>query len=99
MNKLNYSTPLQNSLWDLFQAWPVLYQNSLFANIWKCIPALVVWAIWWERNKRIFRKECHSLEFVLEGIEKSISEVTNSSLKKAKFNPVVTSWDSQVVQN
>ena len=59
---------------------------------------MVVWAIWWERNKHIFRKESHTLEIVLEGIERSISEVTNSSLKKSKFNHVVTSWDSQIIQ-
>ena len=34
----------------------------------------------------------------MEGIERSISEVTNSSLKKTKFNPVVTSRDSQIIQ-
>ena len=59
---------------------------------------MVVRAIWWERNKRIFRKESLTLEIVLEGIERSISEVTNSSLKKSKFNPVVTYWDSQIIQ-
>ena len=56
LNKLNYGTPLQNNLWDLFQAWLVLYSKYLFANLRKCIPPLVVWAIWWEQNKRIFRK-------------------------------------------
>ena len=45
-----------------------------------------------------FRKESHTLEIVLEGIERSILEVTNSSLKKKKFNPVVTSWESQIIQ-
>ena len=88
--KLNYSTPLQNTLWSLFQAWLVLYQNSLFANIWKCTLALVVWAIWWERNKHIFRKVSLPLESILEGIERSISEVTNSNLKMTKTNPIVT---------
>ena len=59
---------------------------------------MLVWAIWWERNKRIFRKESHPLDNVLNGIERSISEVTNSSLKMIKFNPIVTHWDSQIVQ-
>ena len=50
------------------------------------------------KKKYIFRKENHTLEIVLEGIERSISDVTNSSLKKSKFNHVVTSWDSQIIQ-
>ena len=98
LSKLKYSTPLPNNLWDLFQAWPILYKKSLFSNIWICAPALVVWAIWWERNKRIFIKESLLLEIVLNGIERAISEVTNSSLKRLKFNPIVTHWDSQLVQ-
>ena len=59
---------------------------------------MVVWAIWWECNKHIFRKESLPLDIVLNGIERSISEVTNSSFKMIKFNPIVTHWDSQVVQ-
>ena len=70
----------------------------MFANIWICVPTLVVWAIWWECNKHIFRKESLPLDIVLNGIERSISEVTNSSLKVIKFNPIVTQWDSQIVQ-
>ena len=38
------------------------------------------------------------MDIVLNGIEKSISEVTNSSLKVVKFNLIVTHWDSQIVQ-
>ena len=78
LKKLNYSTPLQNNIWDIFQAWLVLYPNDLFVGIWKCTLALVIWAIWWERNKRIFRKEVSSLEKVFHIIEKLISEVTNA---------------------
>ena len=54
--------------------------------------------LWLERNKCIFRKESHPLEIVLQGIESAISEVTNSSLKRVKVNPIVTHWDSQLVQ-
>ena len=96
LSKLNYYIPFPNNLWDLFQAWPILYQKSLFANLWKCIPIVVIWAICWERNKHISEKESLPLDIVLNGIQKSISEVTNSSFKVVKFNPIVTQWDSQI---
>ena len=33
LSKFKYCTPLPNNPWDLFQAWPLLYQKSLFANL------------------------------------------------------------------
>ena len=45
-----------------------------------------------------FQKESLPLEIVLNGIERSILEVTNSSLKMIKFNLIVTHWDPQLVE-
>ena len=66
--------------------------KALFARIWICAPALVIWAIWWERNKRIFKNEFAEKEIVLQGIEKSISEVNNASLFRCKINPTISIW-------
>ena len=55
LQKLNMMFPLPNTLWDLFNGWPSSNNHSFYACLWKCIPALVIWALWWERNKRIFR--------------------------------------------
>jgi ribonuclease HI len=87
------SLPLPNSLWDLFQSWPFLFSRSLFASIWKCIPVAVVWAIWWERNKIIFRNEKSNLESVLDGIENAISERVNTNVFNCMNNISVTAWD------
>ena len=38
------------------------------------------------------------MDIFLNGIEQSILEVTNSSLKVVKLNVIVTHWDSQIVQ-
>ena len=87
------SSPLPNSLWDLFQSWLVLFSRSLFASIWKCIPATVVWAIWWERNKIIFCNEISNLESVLDGIENAISERVNANIFNCMNNILVSAWD------
>ena len=73
MQKLNLSMPLPYTLWELFQSWPILFSKCFFSCIFKCSPALVIWAIWWECNKRIFRNVTNSLDLVLKGLEKSIS--------------------------
>ena len=59
---------------------------------------MVVWAIWWEHNKHILKKESLPVDIVLNGIEQLILEVTNSSLKVIKLNLIATQWDSQIVQ-
>ena len=61
-------------------------------------PILVLLAIWWETNKRIFRKELTSLENMLEGIERSIAEVMNVSPNSCKVNLVITPWDSKMLR-
>lgn len=98
LGKLQYLTPLPNKLWDLFQAWLVLHSTSLFSSFCKSILAIVVWALWWECNKRIFYKNSSSIESVLTGIEKSISEVVNSNQTRTKCNPVLSLWGSAIIQ-
>ena len=55
LQKLNVMFPLPNTLWDLFNGWPSSNNHSFYACLWKCIPASIIWALWWERNKCIFR--------------------------------------------
>jgi ribonuclease HI len=98
MQKLNLSMPLPYTLWDLFQSWPILFSKSFFACIWKCSPALVIWAIWWERNKRIFRNVTNSIDLVLKGLEKSISEVVNAHVKNKISNYSFTQWDNSILK-
>lgn len=99
-NKLQLSIPLPNSIWDLFQAWSVLYQSSFFACIWLIIPTLEIWNIWWERNLRIFRKTKSPMELVLLKIKKEISEGVNSCVKREKFiNSSFTRWDSSILKD
>ena len=86
------SLPLPNSVWYLFQSWPVLFSRSLFASIWKCIPAAVVWAIWWERNKIIFRNEKSNLESLLDGIENAILERVNANIFNSVNSILVSTW-------
>ena len=85
--------PLPNTLWDLFNGWPSSNNHSFYACLWKCIPALVIWALWWERNKRIFRQLQSNLQSLLKGLESSIVEVVMAYVKKTNEHLIVTGWD------
>lgn len=98
MSKLSILFPLPKSLWEFFQSWLTIYSNSLFSCLWYIIPALVIWAIWWERNKRIFKKLSSDIPSILNTIEWLISEQVNSR-SSLHFNPneTFTSWYSSVI--
>ena len=57
----------------------------------------MVWAIWWERNKRIFHHNLSDIDMVLQNLERSIYEVVNASHSKVQCNPIVSNWDSIVI--
>lgn len=57
-----------------------------------------MWAIWWDRNKRIFHRTSSSIQAITIHLERSISELVNASHNKLKHNLVVTSWDSSILQ-
>ena len=93
LQKLNVMFPLPNTLWDLFNGWPSSNNHSFYACLWKCIPASVIWALWWERNKRIFRQLQSDLGSLLKGLESSIVEVVMAYVKKTNEHLIVTGWD------
>ena len=97
LHKLNFHIPLPNSLWDLFQAWTILYSKLMFSCLWKCIPASIVWKIWWETNKRIFRQTSSLIPQFLEGLERSIIELVNASVSKYNGKHVFSPWDGCVI--
>ena len=74
LDKLHYFTPLPNKLWNLFQSWSELYSNSFFSKLWTCILNLIIWALWWEHNKTIFRQHPSTIDSILITIEKYISK-------------------------
>ena len=70
----------------------------MFSCLWKCIPTSVVWEIWLERNKRIFREMSSPIPQILEGLERSIVELVNASVSKYKGKYVFSPWDGYIIQ-
>ena len=88
--------PLPNKLWDMFQDWPSSTNHSYFSCIWKCIPTIFIWTIWWERNKRIFRNHPSSLESMLSSLEVAVGEVMVAYIKRTPKHLIVTGWDIEL---
>ena len=82
LQKLNFIMPLSNTLWDMFQDWPRSENHSYYSCIGKCILAIVIWTIWWERNKSIYRNQPSSLESVLSTLEVIVGEVVVAYIKR-----------------
>ena len=93
LKKLNFFMPLPNTLWDLLESWPTLYTKSLLASIWICSPSLIIWSLWWERNKHIFRKSPSIVDIVNITIEKSISKLISTNIKKNSSHILFSNWD------
>ncbi|GLJ30260.1 hypothetical protein SUGI_0598570 [Cryptomeria japonica] len=72
--------------------------DSFFSCIWFVSPMVLIWNIWWERNKRIFRKECNGISNILKKIECLISKVVNAQVANKKIlNSTFTSWHNKLL--
>lgn len=77
----------------------MLCKTFFFSCIWHLVPTTITWAIWWERNKHIFRKISSSKENVHLQIQKAIVEVNAFVQNHKSVGSLFTSWDITVLKN
>lgn len=61
-SKLNFSSPRPQELADWFVSWPSNRKQDFFGCIWQIAPSIIIWEIWKERNRRIFKDQMISRE-------------------------------------
>ena len=50
------------------------YKGGLLNRLWQIIPGLLLWTIWKERNKCIFKDQCTPLDTILSNLCLNIQE-------------------------
>lgn len=76
-----------------------MYKESFFACLWVVSPTIMIWKIWWTRNKIIFRQKNYKLEGTIYNTEKAIFEAMCAYTSKYKqFKSCFTSWDDSVLK-
>ena len=80
--RLEWSTPLPNSLRGLLCSWPTHLTRGVYCKLWNICPSIVIWELWKERNCRIFKDKVLKLDRFLLKLESSIMEVLNAYLEK-----------------
>lgn len=71
---------LDISWWDpgtvleLLQGWGHLCPGKAHLKFWLLIPHAALWAIWGERNCRIFKESCHSMSVILKKIVQLVED-------------------------
>lgn len=88
--KLQWQGPRAQSLKEVFDGWPRGPGKSTLSSIWKIAPSMIIWEVWKERNRRIFRDEKESirrcLNIIIIAIEETVSvAVTRRQGMKVPF--------------
>lgn len=81
---IEYNSARNEKLLDFMSAWP-LYFKSKWGDLWLVGPSMIVWHIWKERNRRIFREEYHSREETIKSIKTTIEEVVSGNIRKKRI--------------
>ncbi|GLJ24413.1 hypothetical protein SUGI_0466250 [Cryptomeria japonica] len=98
MHKLHWYSLLNSTLLHVFNSWPRLFTEAFFSIIWEVSSSIIIWNVWWARNRRVFRKEKNSIQEIVSRITSNISEVVNAHVMKNKiFSSPFTSWDSNIL--
>ena len=58
------------------------FKNRIISTIWNALPGMIMWCIWKERNGRIFRDKCSSIDKVWQMVRENIL----SSIKRMQWH-------------
>lgn len=60
---------------NIIRKWPMHpYSSALLNTLWQLIPGLILWSLWKETNKRIFKSQSTPLETIWNNFNNNIQE-------------------------
>ena len=64
---------------DTLKKWKALFSENEVVNLcWGLTLGMVIWALWKERNMRLFRNEIHPISKIMDTIKTQIREIVQS---------------------
>jgi hypothetical protein len=94
---MNWTTPLPKSLKELISGWPTNQYYGIYSKLWNISPSILIWEIWKERNRRIFKNQELQVVELQRKIEASIMETLNAHIRKSQFEEgSFSAWDGSI---
>eukprot|EP00253_Pinus_taeda_P015442 PITA_15442 len=79
---------VQGDILNMLRTWPQTpYQSKILNTLWQIAPGIVMWNIWKERNRRIFRDQTLLMEEVWKIIHNNIQETLSTKHWASKDFP------------
>jgi len=82
------------------------FQSNLLNNLWQLIPGLLMWNIWKERNRRIFKDQMMPLDQIWNKFHQNIMETLSITAWHTEDLPTTPlekaiwgNWEPQIKQN
>ncbi|XP_059078197.1 uncharacterized protein LOC131876742 [Cryptomeria japonica] len=99
LSKLGLSDVIGKDLASHFHSHPLMFSSSFCACVWVISQSIIIWNIWLEQNKMIFKKVTSLVSEVLHKIGASISEVALSYIyKNLGSQSSFLHWDSRITR-
>eukprot|EP00253_Pinus_taeda_P002079 PITA_02079 len=65
----------ENDIINSLRQWPQRpYKSELLNRLWNILPGLILWSIWKERNKIIFKNQCSQIEDIWKRLCTNLQE-------------------------
>lgn len=78
----------RDSITNTINNWRNNFSNYEILNtIWALLPSFIIWNVWKERNKRIFKEEKNASLRLLEHILKQVKEIVGTIVRDLPKNP------------
>ena len=97
--KLRWQGPRAQTIREALDGWPRIAEKSTLSSIWLVAPSLIIWELWKERNRRIFRGEKESLRRCISRIINAIEETVSVSATRKQAMKIPFTRDDRQIQN
>lgn len=98
LDMLQWFTAKNQFLKDFLLSWSIIGRHSKWGLLWIVCPSLLVWHVWKERNRRIFKEEAMEVHFLQAKIKSAIEEVVNNKIQGVNYK-FLSKWDFEMEKN